>query len=95
MEFFKLMPYFLLIISAIFIGMALFMFLRKKPLILNSVWMLIVMCLCFLPQILSSIEMLFKHPSFIGILPILMFTGFDCLVCFHHERLYNLWCGWV
>jgi hypothetical protein len=73
MEFFKLMPYFLLIISVIFIGMALFMFLRKKPLILNSVWMLIVMCLCFLPQILLSIEMLFKYPSFIGILPILMF----------------------
>lgn len=74
MEFFEFMPYFLLIISVIFTGMALFVFLRKKPLILNSVWMLIVMCLCFLPQIISSIEILIKYPSFIGILPILMFA---------------------
>lgn len=74
MEFFKFMPYFLLIISVIFIGMSLFVFLRKKPLILNSVWFLIIMCLCFLPPILSSIEMLFNNPSFFGILPMLMFV---------------------
>ncbi len=74
MDLFKLMPYFLVIISLFFIVLALSVFIRKKPLILNSVWFLVGICLCFLFPILSSFETILEEPSFIGILPALLFV---------------------
>jgi hypothetical protein len=74
MDFFNVMPYFLLLVSMAFLSMALFVFLRRKPLILNSIWILIITILCFLGPMLMSAQTTFKHPSFIGFLPILMYS---------------------
>ena len=92
MDFFELMPYFLLVISVVFIGMSLFVFLRKKPLILNFFWMLLILFLCFFPQILSSIQMFLKYPSFIGILPAFMFGVFIIWLLFMMKgyRIYGV-----
>lgn len=74
MEFFNIMPYFLLIVSLFFIWMGLYVFLRRKPLILNSIWMLVVISLSVLPLILSTLEMFFEYPSIMSALPFLMFV---------------------
>lgn len=73
MDFFKFTPYLLLVISLAFLSMALFVFVRRRPLILDSRWMLVIMVLCFLPQILMSVQMCFNHPSFMDVLLILMY----------------------
>ncbi len=73
MDLIKLAPYFLLLASFSFIGMALYIFFHKKPIILNSIWTVIMMYLGFIPVMLSSVEMLFSHPSLTGFFTVLMF----------------------
>jgi hypothetical protein len=75
MDFLNIMPYFLLTVSIAFLSMALFVFFRRKPLIFNSRWFLVIMILCFLPQILMSVQLSFKDQSFMDILPILMYCA--------------------
>ncbi|HAY71110.1 MAG TPA: hypothetical protein DCX89_04410 [Saprospirales bacterium] len=74
MDFFNIMPYFLLIVSLFFIWMGLYVFLLRKPLILNSIWMLVLIGLSMLPIILSTVVMFFESPSIISALPFLMFV---------------------
>lgn len=69
----SLTPYFLLIISWVFIGKSLYMLIRNRPLILNSYWIVLIMSLIFLPQILSSFETFTKYPSMIAIISVLMY----------------------
>lgn len=75
MDFLSIMyPYFFLILSLVSISMALFVFIRKKPLIFNSVWIILFISLCFLPQIITAIQMLFDQQAGGGI-PIILMTG--------------------
>lgn len=75
MELYQITPYILMIVSLFFIGQALFVIIRKKPLIFNSTWSVAVLSLCFLPMMFSSIGILSKAPSFVEILTILVFVA--------------------
>jgi len=74
MDFHNFLPYIIWFISLLFIVVALYVIIIKKPLIINSVWILIILFLCFSTSIYSSIEYLVEAPSFIGIFPILAFV---------------------
>ncbi len=82
MDFINLAPYILWFISMLFIGVALYVILLKKPVIINSIWILIMIFLCFFAQIYSSIEYLIESPSFISVLPILAFVVLMILFIF-------------
>ena len=65
----------LFILSFLFIFMALYVFVCKKPLIIKSVWMTILFALCFLPQIITSVILFIEDPDFSHILLSLLFIG--------------------
>ena len=74
MELYDLMPYFLLTISLCFIGMALFTYLKKKPLIFDSRWNLTLIIACFSPSLIGNIQRIIKEPKFdfMDLFPLLM-----------------------
>ena len=74
MDFINFAPYILWFISLVFIVVALYVIIMKRPLIINSVWIVIMLFLCFFAQIYSSIEYLIEDPSFIAVIPILAFV---------------------
>lgn len=82
MDFINFAPYILWFISLVFIVVALYVIIMKRPLIINSVWIVIMLFLCFFAQIYSSIEYLIEDPSFIGVIPILAFVGFMIMFFF-------------
>ena len=73
MDFINLAPYILWLISILFVCIPLYVILLKRPLIINSVWIVIMLFLCFFAQMYSSIEYLIEDPSFIGVVPIVAF----------------------
>lgn len=75
MDSFDFAPYLFLIVSLMVFTMALYVFLLKKPLILNSRWMLILIILSLLPQVFLIIEMHFKYPSYMNLFFILTYCG--------------------
>ena len=82
MDYINFAPYILWFISLVFIVVALYVIIMKRPLIINSVWIVIMLFLCFFAQIYSSIEYLIEDPSFIGVIPILAFVGFMIMFFF-------------
>ena len=82
MDFINLAPYILWFISMVFVGLAFYVILVKKPLIINSIWIVILLFLCFSAQIYSSIQYLIEVPSFIGVVPIVAFIVLMVLFVF-------------
>ena len=74
MDFINLTPYILWLVSIFFVCIPLYVILLKKPLMINSIWIIVMLFLCFFAQIYSSIEYLIEDPSFIAVIPILAFV---------------------
>ena len=73
MDYINILSYIFIILSFVFIFMALYVFMCKKPLILKTVWLFVFILLCLLPQIIQSIVLCVKHPDLSNILlPILL-----------------------
>lgn len=66
--------YLLLAMSLLFIGLPVFLYLKKKPLIIDMRWTFVFIILGFSPMITSSIEMFFEEPEFdfLSLFPIIM-----------------------
>ena len=72
MKFYQILPILLLCLSLAFIGMALYMLIRKKPILLSSLWVLALLGACFLPQILLSVQIYMTDLSVTHLLPSLL-----------------------
>lgn len=76
MDFHNILPYFLWIFSLIFIVISWYTIILKKPLIINSIWILIMISLCFFAQVFTSIIYMIESPSIASIAPIIAFVIF-------------------
>jgi len=82
MDFHNFLPYILWFFSMIFIVVSLYTLLLKKPLIINSIWILIMISLLFFAQMFTSIIYMIESPSIGSIVPIIAFFIFMIMFIF-------------
>ena len=82
MDFHNFLPYILWVFSMIFIVVAWYTIILKKPLIINSIWILIMISLFFVAQMFTSIIYMIESPSIGSIAPIIAFVLFMIIFIF-------------